>query len=256
MDMPKVALLALIGVLGCAGLPAAAEDAAGTVPAKRLAPGHQPALSDPAKAAAVQAGASPRAKGGPNAPAAMAVRAAQAAATPSELRLASRAIATGSDQVPSTAVVQAGAAAQAKPTLNAPAALIMRAGQAAAMASVLPNKPPPSSNVATHAGARLDAKPSAAVIVGAQAALARPEHLDAIQQGARYSSDISPSDASPGGSAKAAAVRGTEVDGLVLRSANSSGMSARSPTRIAILDTPPLKLKRAALGGVNRARRR
>jgi hypothetical protein len=51
--MGKIALLALMGVLVGAGLPAAAEPAAGDAPTTRQRPDHRPALTDTAKAAAV-----------------------------------------------------------------------------------------------------------------------------------------------------------------------------------------------------------
>src|SRR5258705_8602560 len=66
--MGKIALLALMGVFVSAGLPSAAEPAAGEAPTTRQRPDHRPVLTDTAKAAAVQAGAGLRARAGSGVP--------------------------------------------------------------------------------------------------------------------------------------------------------------------------------------------
>jgi hypothetical protein len=146
--MGKVALLALMGILAGAGLPAAAEPALGDVPTKRLAPDHRPALTDAAKAAAVQAGAGRRARSGPDLPAAMVGRSAQVAA---------RADTTPSARV--TSPVQA----RSKP--DAPSAMAARAGQAASAANVTPRliaaarvDPVPHGGPATTNGCQVAAR--------------------------------------------------------------------------------------------------
>lgn len=247
--MAKLALLALMGVLAGAGLPAAAEPAAGDPPAKRLGPDHRPALTDAAKTAAVQAGAGWRARPGSDAPAAVVARPGK--------------IAAGVDAVPSA---KAASTVQAGSKSAAPSAMAARAGQVASAASVtprlitaarvdpVPHGGPATTNKDARAAARVDAGPSAAVVAAAQPGVARSPSPDIVQQSARYQTDVSSSDAMPGASAQASALRTAAVIGPTLRPASAGTMSAKGPAGLAALDAPPLRLKAAARRAAARRR--
>jgi hypothetical protein len=239
--MGRIALLALMGVLAGAGLPAAAEPAAGDAPTTRQRPDHRPALTDTAKAAAVQAGAGWRARSGSDAPAAVVAGRGK--------------IAARVDAVPSA---RAASTVQAGSKSAAPSAMAARAGQVASAASVtprliaaarvdpVPHGGPATTNKDARVAARIDAGPSAAVVAGAQAGAARLPNLDATQHGARYQTDVSPSDAMPGASAQAASPHMVAVTSPMLRPASAGTMSAKGPAKHVALDAPPLKLKGAA----------
>jgi hypothetical protein len=239
--MGRIALLALMGVLVGAGLPAAAEPAAGDAPTTRQRPDHRPALTDTAKAAAVQAGAGWRARSGSDALAAVAARSGK--------------IAARVDAVPSA---KAASTVQAGSKSAAPSAMAARAGQVASAASVtprliaaarvdpVPHGGPATTNKDARVVARIDAGPSVPVVRPAPAGAAHLQDLDVAQHGARYQTDVSPSDAMPGASALAASLRTAAVAGATLRPASAGTMSAKGPAKHVALDAPPLKLKGAA----------
>jgi hypothetical protein len=243
--MGKIALLALMGVLVSAGLPSAAEPAAGDAPTTRQRPDHRPALTDTTKAAAVQAGAGRRAKSGSDAPTAMVER---------SVRVAARADAAPSAKAAST--MQAGSKSAA------PLATTARAGQVASAASVTPRlitaarvDPVPHGGPATtNKDARVAAGPSVSVVRPAQAGAAHLQDLDVAQHGARYQTDVSPSDAMPGASAQAASLRTAALAGPALRPTSAGTMSAKGPAKHAALDAPPLRLKGAARRAAARRR--
>ena len=238
--MRKITLLALMGVLVSAGLPSAAEPAAGDPPTKRPAPGYRPALADAAKAAAVQAGAGLRARSGSDVPSAMVGHSGQVAAR--------------TETIPSaraTSTVQAGS----KP--GVPSAMAARAGQADSAASLAtratatrvdqaPYVGAATSNKGARIAARTDAGPSVPVVRPAQAGAAHLPDLNVARHGARYQTDVSPSDAMPGASAQAASLRTADVAGPALRSTSAGTMSAKGPAKHVALDAPPLRLKGAA----------
>jgi hypothetical protein len=241
MAMGKIALLTLTVILAGAGLPAAAEPAAGDAPTTRQRPDYRPALTDTAKAAAVQAGAGTRARSGSDAPAAAVARSGKVAA--------------GGDAVPSAkgaSTVQAGSKSAA------PSAMTARAGQVASAANLptrsigaarvdpVPHGGPATTNKDARIAARIDAGPSVPVVRPAQAGVAHLQDLDVAQRGARYQTDVSPSDAMPGASAQAASLRTAAVAGPTLRPTSAGTMSAKGPAKHVALDAPPLKLKGAA----------